>query len=304
MKTVARSNEELAHWWASQNKEEGRANNYYFEGAYLYSYGRHFCVGRILPSGAAIITSQSYGMATSKHINYAHRAVAHKTVLTCYDPSESAPVNKFQANQDIASALAEAITERRVKPETRVKSRARALAIAETFNAYLLALPVAEREGIALIDVSNLEGVREELIRVKKEEAEKREQHHKKQAELQKVRAKAREKGLKERLQLWRGFAVGISGGLHDLPVALRRNPGPIDRIETSHGAEIPTEEAIALWKIIQQVREGDATLGRQQRRLGMYMLNQINEDGSIKVGCHNIPYSELELMAKELGLK
>ena len=36
---------------------------------------------------------------------------------------------------------------------------------------------------------------------------------------------------------------------------------------------------------------------------LGGYKLTKIRRDGSIVVGCHDIPYAEIEGVAKELGL-
>jgi hypothetical protein len=41
----------------------------------------------------------------------------------------------------------------------------------------------------------------------------------------------------------------------------------------------------------------------RPKVTLGNYQLHQINVDGSIVVGCHHIPFTELELMADQLGL-
>jgi hypothetical protein len=37
---------------------------------------------------------------------------------------------------------------------------------------------------------------------------------------------------------------------------------------------------------------------------VGHYRLTKIRGDGSMVVGCHDIPYSEIEMIARQLGLK
>jgi hypothetical protein len=78
------------------------------------------------------------------------------------------------------------------------------------------------------------------------------------------------------------------------------------DVIQTSHGAEIPVADARALWPVILSVKAGERTsedAARLVRRLGVYTLNEIRADGSIKVGCHDIAWCEIERMAVVLGL-
>ncbi len=71
------SNDMVAHVWAQNSQPSGRSHNgqYFFDGPTLYSYGRHFAAGHIMPDGAALITSDSYSITTSRHVSRAHRAV-------------------------------------------------------------------------------------------------------------------------------------------------------------------------------------------------------------------------------------
>ena len=70
-------NRMVAHVWANQSQHSGRSNNgqFYFEGAYLYSYGTHFTAGIIMPDGQAVLNDDSYSVTTNRHQSYARQAV-------------------------------------------------------------------------------------------------------------------------------------------------------------------------------------------------------------------------------------
>jgi hypothetical protein len=42
------NNSMVAHLWANEKQESANGSNFYFEGESIYSYGRHFEVGRIV----------------------------------------------------------------------------------------------------------------------------------------------------------------------------------------------------------------------------------------------------------------
>jgi hypothetical protein len=72
--------------------------------------------------------------------------------------------------------------------------------------------------------------------------------------------------------------------------------------VETSAGAIIPLDAALRLWPVILRVMKGDKDY-EVGMALGHYRLTQIRTDGSIKVGCHDIAFDEIEGIAKQLGL-
>lgn len=80
MKTVF-SGDMLFHVWAQNSQSEGRRTDgrVYFDGPTLYSYGRHFVAGHVMPDGATLITSDSYSISTSAHVGRA-RSAARGTV--------------------------------------------------------------------------------------------------------------------------------------------------------------------------------------------------------------------------------
>ena len=74
------------------------------------------------------------------------------------------------------------------------------------------------------------------------------------------------------------------------------------DQIETTKGARIPVSEAPVLWRLITRAMKGERDYEVGQP-VGVYRLTKIGRDGSLVVGCHNIPYSETSMVAHQLGL-
>lgn len=314
-KFVLDNNQQVAHYFANEVQAAGKGSNLFFEDNRLYSYGKHFCIARRLPSGVIVFTQDKRGNSTAKHLAYARQALRGKTLVYCADPAASVFINRTAAETDIMQKLDEAGTQRRILQRTRDALRAAALNVAETFNEYLAALPDDERGNFAPFDVTGeaMQALRDarEATKAAAEEA----------AKQGKLAAALRQR---ETLAAW--LAGGPNnGGMHALPVALRlhtytpsaaRNlqgvaidPQASDKdvIQTSHGAEIPVAHGVALWPIVQSVVRGERTPEEAQRlvqRLGVYTLNTIRANGDIRVGCHEIAYSELARMAVLLKLE
>jgi len=77
------------------------------------------------------------------------------------------------------------------------------------------------------------------------------------------------------------------------------------DVVETSWGARVPAESARRLWRLLQRVRgdvEGTTQLATRLTaegyRVGNYPLSTIRTDGSLVIGCHDIPASEVDTIA------
>lgn len=73
------NNSMVAHLWANEKQESANGSNFYFEGESIYSYGRHFEVGRIVRNKrgekAYLINDTYYSSATSKHQYYVRKAI-------------------------------------------------------------------------------------------------------------------------------------------------------------------------------------------------------------------------------------
>lgn len=293
MRKVLSNNQQVAHYFANDVQPEGSCSNFFFENNKLYSYGRHFCIARRLPSGVVVFTTRTYSSSTSKHLAYARSALRHLRLVYCHDPSESARANMQHARETIRDRL-HASEKKGIRQTTRDALKGEALRIGEQANAYLAALPDDEKQGIEPIDLSNLEGVRAALVAA--EEARKRIAEEQRQARMVELR---------EALEKWRKGEILYRTGLHELPPALRLS-GDGESVQTSHGAAIPVSDALQLWPLILSVKAGERTseeAGRMIKRLGVYHLSEIRGDGSIRVGCHDIAFSEIEHIAVSLGL-
>lgn len=77
------------------------------------------------------------------------------------------------------------------------------------------------------------------------------------------------------------------------------------DQIETSQGARIPVADAPRLWQLVESARArgGIEFNGLHAPKAGDYQINQVEPDGTLRVGCHVIPHSELRSMARALHL-
>lgn len=297
MRKVLKSREEVCHYWANAVQSEGKAGNIFFEDGVIYSYGRHFAMARILPSGVVVMTTRGYSSSTAQHLAKVRSAASHREFVYCNDPKDSALQNKEQAAQSIKSALDDA-EKPRIRQATRDGHKAQALRIAERFNAYLFALPEAERENVSRFDTTGLQHIRAVMLQNEAEAKARRE-----------AAAIERNREAVVKLQEWAtgGDVHGYS--FHTLPVALRlayregykTEPG-YQTIETSHGAEIPVSFASRLWALIEATRQSGRAFENINRPCGVYTLNTIRADGSIVVGCHDIPYSEIRKIAVVLG--
>lgn len=287
MRIALRSTSEVFHYWANQVQSEGRAASVFFEGPKLYSYGRHFCIARILPSGVVAFTTRDYSVTTSKHKSQARSAARHLRTVYCNDPSDNAQANTTHARHAIRDAL-HASTRKGTRYTTRDAHKARALRIAEDANVYLAALPADERQGVLPLDTTDLEKVREHLDAIEAAEKRLREEQH-----------AARLADLQSSLAEWRAGVILSRSGLSALPVALRINTDATE-VQTSHGASIPLADALKLWPIIERVRasEHDYEPGAP---VGPYSLTKIRRDGSLVVGCHDIAYAEVSAIADAL---
>lgn len=99
MKTVFSSHNEVAHIWASQSQNSGRAGNIFFDAGVIYSYGLHFPVAKFMPDLGDIVlfTNRGYSSSTGKHKTIIRAAIPNKfAVVYCDDPTRGAEHNLGQ----------------------------------------------------------------------------------------------------------------------------------------------------------------------------------------------------------------
>lgn len=140
MKTVF-SNDETAHVWAQQRQSYGRSGfgNVYFEGRALYSYGRHYLTGFIMPDGRALINTRNYSVSTAKHRGRAWSAASHRNPIGIHDLTAWGDSLRTLARAIETHRTAAAVSRSPAARRMRDKVAANALELSEEAGAYLLA---------------------------------------------------------------------------------------------------------------------------------------------------------------------
>lgn len=293
MRRVLTNHSEVAHYWANRVQSEGSASRMFFEGDTIYSYGRHYAIAVLLDKGYVALNTAGASVSTAKHASYARQACSHLKALHVVNPNEPPASVKGPTEADVQRLLERAARAR----GNRGRLVAEAASRVSDFNTFskLLGSPIR----IKPIDVEGFDADKLRALIKKREDAKKRKARA---LELAATKAKA------DLLVLWRDHSREVyTYQLHGATVALRLcqlacQYGPDSYfIETSHGAKIPAPDAIRLWPVIERVRSGDKDydVGMQ---LGHYRLTQIRRDGSIRVGCHDIPFAEIERMHAEMS--
>lgn len=285
MRIVFTNSGEVAHIWAHRRQPDARCRNTFVDGDRYYSYGRHCLIGRHLPDGHVAINAESNSSTTNKHVREAAYAVRHLKVLRVYGPGRDGGNRQLTANV-INNLLRSAAT--RVKAELRDRDLNAARKIQDDFNEFVR-LTAPNEPPLATFTASP-----EHLARLKAEERAEMKAEHAREKERQRIKAATDA----EKVAAWR---AGRGHAPYGCGTLLRVNEAT-GCIDTSHSAHIPISDAKRLWPVILEVKAGgiDAPF---ERPLGLYELRLIRADGSIVVGCHDIPWSELEGIAKQLGL-
>lgn len=283
MRNVLRSSSEVMHYWANRVQYSGRAGNVSFEGDKLYSYAA--CIARHLPDGSVAISNHSYSVTTSGHQSGARQAARHLKTISVPYPG-SVMDSKREVERNIDNLRAKASVARSRKDEY-IDS---AVSAADSFNAFAEALGSSERIDRNAVATKDLEAIR---ARVKEAQAKERARKEEQQR-IDRMNAA-------DAIAAWRSGEYIPTWKFHGLTIL--RVVG--DEVQTSHGARIPVEHAKRLWPLVMRVLCSGKSYNPTDKsiHLGVYQLNMIRADGSIVVGCHDIPYSELETIARKVGL-
>lgn len=77
------------------------------------------------------------------------------------------------------------------------------------------------------------------------------------------------------------------------------------DKLETSHGADVPLSHAVKAFRFVKLCRERGETWQRNGRtiRVGHFQIDRIDSAGNFRAGCHDIRWPEIEAAAKAAGV-
>lgn len=288
MRIHLRNTSEVFHFWANQVQDRGECGNVSFNGPDVYSYSR--CIATIHKSSDATLVlfdTSGYGsVTTNRHISHARSAASH---LMQIDVPEGKPRRAEDHTKNLQRILRNIVdyegkAERAKKDHMKSLWQDAALRSMRAFDAYASFFGLTERY--------SADAMAEMEKRVAAEAAAARER--------QRIADAKRREQLKDELAKWRA-GTDEYVDLWGLPEVALRIHG--DYVETTKHATIRIDEARQLWLVIEgyRLREREFTPGQP---VGNYRLTKIRKDGSIVVGCHDIPYSEIEMIARQLGLK
>ncbi|MGL5935289.1 MAG: hypothetical protein ACRCZI_06660 [Cetobacterium sp.] len=324
MKTVM-TNAMVAHTWANQLQSEGCNSNgsLYFKGTTIFSYGSHCPIATIhtRPDGQSLtlFNSRSYSSTTTQHqakvfhaMHGAYVSVPHPWIgfETDFNHKRNLTYLENQYLECCRSALT-SITHTAEIAASRTQYASLHHQYRTFFNLTVDAPAITAKwlmkifpkrfQGI-ISDHDALKAWTDEVKKRTKYQAEKAEAQHLRAVQLR-VQREAREAAEDvENIARWlEGSAATF--GFH-LPVYLRLKPSDSGIVETSRGAEIPTDHALRLWKRVQEAKQGGRTYQRNGRTeyAGVFAVESIDAQGTLIAGCHTIRYEQMEAFATKMN--
>jgi len=311
MKKVFNTNE-VAHIWAAQSQTEGRnaGGNFYFEGATIYSYGRHFPIATI-EGNDVLFTMRSYSNTTAKHISKAGRAISHKNIIECYEVPvkwDEKPLKKQSLGGthsknierwkgEIKTLFAELGNKRNRDINGRINGITNHIQKLTAYCDYF-SLKIKDNELKKLLKIA----ASPDFLAIARNESEK-------ETKAREAKLKQAAKAYETYLALWRDYKP-----TEDLPdkvkalanfyvnqsesfTRLRFNTSQ-NRVETSKGVQIPAAIAKRAYIQLNGCMEGSC------KDINVPVLDYtITETGKdyIKAGCHTIPKEDVYYIANLL---
>lgn len=358
------NNKMVAHLWANEKQKSARGSNFFFDGASIYSFGRHFEAGRIVRNkrgekaylinisrysfgggyskvtptkhmpkvwGAIPTRSLTFGMEelseggmlfitnqleaiknSAERYRKARTEISYHNIwnpfkslmayIRFFDLGTPKQLLKKNVNEWLGTKHELAWKSEKVKQE-HVRSLKHILQIMLNHQAL---------EGLGTVNVIVDEICGEGTWTSYTERCQKyriaQEEREAKRIEAARIENEVRKKPLEERIKLWKAGEIreiNAPYGYYDLDdepnVWLRIKNG---KVETSKGIILSQTEAERLWKRIKSFHDGaqfQHDLARDSSG-NNWVFNKYQND-MLTAGCHRIAYSEMESIAKQLGL-
>lgn len=340
MKKVFGSHRQLAHVWAQQNQPEGRSSDgrMFFDGPTLYSYGRHYAIAKFSTdrkgNPIVLFNSAGYSLSTATHTRYARAAVSIPTV-SLRDPerdpkfaieaidTEFANLVKRYGTTTHAGAKAKQIremekllAERNAIGEALIKGY-RVKTLPKNLAQHAVKLVAADKAKAEAAEAKRLADIEDSLVLAEESLGAKRD------AWPAMWRANFMPPLTYEASEVsaWRRALHYLCYDRDTVLMRVKSQGGTIESnipelngikaqmsfrntIETSRGAEFPVDAALRALPVIRRMKKQRKSWQRNGETLplGSFQIDTIYPDGNVKAGCHLVTYTEIELLAKELG--
>jgi hypothetical protein len=279
MKKVFSSHSQLAHVWANQLQESGRASSMFFEGPVIYSYGYHYEIARFIdaPNGQkfCFVNANGYSNSTAKHTSHVINAIPDgiPTFRVPFVRNSQGVNNKISLETlpAVIDKIKENITDllaKQVKARTDFRYFVDASNLLDDANEICQAFNIFP---LCLVDFPLWSKAREKSVLIRETQNQREEQK----------RANQLQKDL-ENLDKW--LNNEYNGTLYNLPVYFRLiSDGKM--VQTSRGAVVSKDAAVLLYK-----RATNGLNIRGEKIEGFSVLE--NNPDTIKIGCHAINWS------------
>ena len=297
------NNSTVAHNFAHNSQTGLNGSNLFFEhnsdgSRTIYSYGYHFGIAHIPTpeSDTVYFTLNHYSNTTAKHINHVRRAISHLNIIYCPfniteyftygKPTKKAIQRSLEwFERSISETASNHINARKYSYLDSIYYYIKMLeTFAEAFKCKHLLTGKARK---AIYSGYNIEQIEALYFNPYQIEAHKQ----RKRNEIERQRKKEA-KAIKD-------FKAFECNYLNTNSTYLRLNG---ETIETSKGIKYTNlDEAKVLFNIAQTCKQMNKPFERHLRIM-QYTLNKVTENGTIKIGCHTIPYTETETIAKKLN--
>lgn len=288
------SHDEVAHNWANKTGKCRNGFNMYYEGDTIYSYGSHFPIAKFetLPNGSEIIlfTTQRYSVSTSKHLTITQRALGYSRDDILYvDKVEGSPIDNWKAALEPLNDLALKWKRARVYKRIHAGDMKSAIDTANRINKlWKLKKPAQTMPDDIAGFVADFEA-------------------------QQIAERKAKDAKDREAIRDW------VNGAdirpphtripyvrVRTLSAFNRDHPKQFDEVtvvETSWGIKVPIKEALHLYKLSHSCRKSGLRFHpKNLLKVGGWVVEHITTDGTLKVGCHIIPFKVQHKAAQLAG--
>lgn len=309
MKTVF-DTAEISHVWAKaapNTNVRTSSDSFSASGLSLFSYSTE--IGRILPATkkrgpVVLLSADRFSATTAGHLSLARQATHHwqSFEVPHQDYSHQLSVdlaeiaNHYLGEIDSLFTLASKAKGRKADYLEQIKGKVATLR--ELFAALDLKiskLPAGDRKRLEIAESVDLEQHAGEITARKAKQARARSRADK-ERETERLRREEvqREKAV-EMLPEWRrGLNPQYHGvSFYCLPPVLRLSEEKT-HIETSHGASVDLRAACLLFRALGR---GEALHGK---KLSGYTITAVTAE-SVKIGCHEIPRSEIDALLPSL---
>ena len=296
------NNSTVAHNFAHNSQTGLNGSNLFYEhnangSRTIYSYGYHFGIAHIpTPESETVyFTMDNYSNTTAKHINHVWRAVSHMDIVYCPlditeyfrygKPTKKAIKRSLEwFERQISETASKHINARKYSYLDSIYSLIKKL---ETFaNAFKCKHLLTGKARKAIYNEYNREQIQSLYFSPYQIEAHK--QRKRNEAERQK-------RNEAKRIKAFKAFECNY---LNTNATYLRLKG---ETIETSKGIKLnDMKQAQTLFNIAERCKRSNKPF-TEHIRVMQYTLNKVTENGTIKIGCHTIPYKETENIAKEL---